>query len=114
MLLSRRKTVTPSNKPAYTVDRRYVLVTTTRGYLTILDADAWEGITGPLRATADGRVMYKDKDLGRYIMDTPKGLHIDHINRVRWDNRRENLRNVSAADNSRNRVPHSHYATHTT
>ncbi len=39
--------------------------------------------------TKDG--LHKKK-LHRIIMDEPVGLQVDHINRIRFDNRRDNLR----------------------
>jgi hypothetical protein len=38
----------------------------------------------------------------RIIADTPEGLHTDHINRDKLDNRKANLRTVSAAMNAMN------------
>lgn len=38
----------------------------------------------------------------RMIMNTPKELVVDHINRCTYDNRKINLRNVTVEDNSRN------------
>ena len=41
--------------------------------------------------------------LHRIIMDTPKGLTVDHINNDTLDNRKVNLRNITHAQNCQNR-----------
>ena len=41
--------------------------------------------------------------LHRYIMNTPKELAVDHINRDTLDNRKCNLRNVTVLENNNNR-----------
>lgn len=40
--------------------------------------------------------------LHRLILDAPRGLQVDHINRDRLDNRRSNLRLVTQAQNAQN------------
>lgn len=40
----------------------------------------------------------------RLIMRTPIGMEVDHINRIKSDNREENLRNCSRVQNSNNKV----------
>ena len=40
----------------------------------------------------------------RVILNPPKDKHIDHINRNRLDNRKENLRICNTAENSRNQI----------
>ena len=39
----------------------------------------------------------------RVIMNTPKGMETDHINRITWDNRKQNLRSVNKLTNLENR-----------
>lgn len=60
-----------------------------------------------------GRVNGKPKHqklyLHRFLMDTPKGLRVDHINHDKLNCTRANLRNVPCALNNLNRtVPKDH------
>jgi hypothetical protein len=42
----------------------------------------------------------------RLILNSPKDIWSDHINRIRLDNQRHNLRNVTPRGNAQNRPPH--------
>lgn len=53
---------------------------------------------GYAMATIEGKQTY----MHRFIMNTPKGLHTDHINHDKLDNRRSNLRIVTRAENMQN------------
>lgn len=53
---------------------------------------------------AQSHVKRKTVLMHRLINATPEGLATDHINRVRLDNRRENLRSVTVAENNKNRT----------
>lgn len=51
----------------------------------------------------NGKSKYKLMYLHRLIMDTPKGMETDHINRNPLDNRRTNLRICTTSQNHANR-----------
>ncbi len=79
-----------------------------------IDDEDYEKVTsfGKWYESDNGYAIKKTKRKGKnlsirmhiLVNDTPKGLHTDHINGDRLDNRKANLRSVSAAINSWNRI----------
>jgi len=64
-----------------------------RGYVT-----RWESI-----ATETGRSRTVNVIMHREVMSCPDGMQVDHLNHDRLDNRRQNLRIVTNAQNHQNR-----------
>lgn len=50
-----------------------------------------------------GKDVRSTKPLHRWIMNCPKGLQVDHINRNTLDNRKSNLRIVTSRENNMNK-----------
>lgn len=57
-----------------------------------------------LRGTKSGYAGYKSELYHRFIMNCPDDMVVDHINHNRNDNRKSNLRIVSASENEKNRI----------
>lgn len=88
-------------------ERPIATVTLLRGETVTVDADQverlrpyrWYFASGYAYAQIDGRPMA----MHAFLMSTPKGMHTDHINRDKLDNRLENLRVVEPRVNVLNR-----------
>lgn len=73
----------------------------------LLDLEDWEYFKNyAVNIGAEGYVVYwidkKSVRVHRKIMNAPKGIRIDHINRNKLDNRKENLRPCTNIENCRN------------
>jgi hypothetical protein len=94
-------------KNTFVIDGETVIVRTTSGKEFIISACDLERVkrytwciskTGYPVANTNPKVV----KLQRYLLSPPEGMVVDHINGNTLDNRRENLRVCSIADNSRN------------
>lgn len=75
------------------------------------DAVVFEGWTKPLDAR--NGYQFSRKVYNRWKGDIPKGLTLDHINRNMFDNRRENFRLLTPAEQNRNqRTPKTNTSGH--
>jgi hypothetical protein len=61
--------------------------------------------SGYRRLHVDGRLHLEHRLAWLYMTGQWPARHIDHINRCRSDNRFANLRDVTQAENNRNRAP---------
>lgn len=69
----------------------------------VLSQYSWYLCRGYAVTTIGKRPNRRNLYMHRLIMGEPKGLQIDHINRVPLDNQRSNLRICTQAENAKNR-----------
>lgn len=89
------------------------ILLSTQGYEIIVDSDIyptlnkyrWYVVQGYARRTTDKMALH------RFIMNAPKGILVDHINRNPLDNRKENLRLASKSLNAFNSKIHTNNKT---
>lgn len=108
------------NSPLTTPENRSAVeIPLTRGYVALVDPEDFERLSS-LKWTVQcqGRLRYAYRNvrqpdgklrplyLHRLILDAPPGLTVDHINGDGLDNRRQNLRLATHADNCCNRRYH--------
>ena len=85
------------------------IITLTKGRVTIVDDDVFDELSkhkwcfsGKYAKRAVSTPKIKTVLMHRVIMNTPEGMETDHINCDKLDNRRENLRICTRAENKRN------------
>lgn len=80
------------------------------GHEVLVSASDYERLieAGPWHVNKSGYAVHKGRHgsylMHRFILEAPKGLQVDHINGVRLDNRRSNLRLCTPTGNARNRL----------
>lgn len=88
--------------------------TTLKAMIDLSDLEKAQSIKGTWHANKlnyvrgyDGSDGYNRVILHRFILDAPKGYHVDHINHNPLDNTRANLRVVTQAENYQNTIEKS-------
>lgn len=87
-----------------------------KGYVAIVDDEDFENVSRlkwcitSLNPDKPARKVYARHSsrcvlMHRFILNAPKGIHIDHINHDTLDNRKINLRLCTVSENLRNRGP---------
>lgn len=94
------------NTNVYTFVDDYVEIHTVRGDVILVSDSDFErvkqhcwSVDSKGYANAGGKRLGGTVRLHRFIMGNTKGLHVDHINRNKLDNRRDNLRLVTNQQN---------------
>jgi len=66
-------------------------------------ANKWGNIYYAMRQAPRSSCKQRSILMHRVVLDTPKGIEVDHINKNGLDNRRSNLRRCNHAENGRHR-----------
>lgn len=89
-------------------------ITLNGGKVMLIDKKDWDKVKHKTWGAGRGGGQYVGTNgnvghsnlLHRFIMNTPKGLHTDHINGNQLDNRRRNLRICTSQQNQANSSKH--------
>jgi hypothetical protein len=94
-----------TNYPNYDIQSHHPFLIRKRSNQRIIALTATR--RGYIVCRIDGQPLYHHRVIADQFIPNPNNLPaIDHQNRIRSDNRLENLRRASVADNSRNKTSH--------
>lgn len=93
------KTISPENGYMRCVMKNGASFIFDREDTELVKEHSWSFARGHIRTSINGKNVF----LHRLIMSAPTGTEIDHINMDKTDNRRQNLRKATHAENQRNK-----------
>lgn len=107
------------SSPVMTIIQNTKLIPLTQGYHAIVDASDYDWISqytwhmapgnrgykyAATNIKIEGKHRYRIRKMHSIIMDTPKGMSVDHINGNGLDNRRTNLRVCTHKQNCQSKI----------
>lgn len=95
--------ITTKDGTVFLIDKAdFELVNAHKWHASLRKDKKTKSIAGSVRIDGEKKVMF----LHRFLLNPPKGLYVDHINRNPLDNRRSNLRICTHEENARNTTIH--------
>lgn len=100
--------ITKKSKKIFLPEKVFTLIDY-EDYKRVIEVGEWilspQGYVVALIPREDIKSKHKKRmlPLHRFIMNAPKGYHVDHIDGDKLNNRKENLRICTCAENARNR-----------